>query len=376
MNAPIDIITAIVTVYSCLYVLVAVVIAAGILRFRRQKPPDALPSVSIVVCARNEEQSIRQCIESLIKLDYPTDKTEIILVDDESDDATRAIMEEYSHSISHISVLSTEHEPRDLPGKQRPLNLGIRESHGEIILVTDADCTVQPGWVKGHCAAYGNPGIGIAGGITVVSGAYRTLFARVQGAELVSKLGVAMGFTGLGLPQTVMGNNFSIKRDAYESCGGFSAIIPTIVEDMILMKTVLEKTEYRLGWAGSPGSVVKTKSDATFHDIIHQRQRWMTELKNFSKVGKLSIAVEIMMEMVFFISLVIAYGNHLLPVLAGSAWLFGYCAILIAVPGSRLVDFIFIPGAVVFENAYCFALMFRSITGKTSVRWRGRVYDG
>ena len=205
MNAPIDIITAIVTVYSCLYILVTVVIAAGILRFRRQKPPGVLPCVSIIVCARNEEQSIRQCIESLIKLDYPPDSIEIILVDDESGDATRSIMEDYGRRFSHIRVLSTEHESRDLPGKQRPLNLGIRESHGEIILVTDADCAVQPGWVRGHIAGYRNPKIGITGGITAVSDEYRSLFARIQGAELVSKLGVAMGSAGLGLPQTVMG---------------------------------------------------------------------------------------------------------------------------------------------------------------------------
>ena len=372
----IDSIGAVITVYSCLYVLVALTITAGILRFRRQKTPDVLPSVSIVVCARNEERTIRQCIGSLIRLDYPIDKTEIILVDDESDDATRTIMEEFGRGFSNIRVLSTDQEPRELPGKQRPLNYGIRESHGEIVLVTDADCTVLPGWVKGHCAAYGNPAIGITGGVTTVSEEYRSLFARIQGAELVSKLGIAMGSAGLGLPQTIMGNNVSFRRDAYEKCGGFRAIGSTIVEDMMLMNAVIKRTEYRLGWAGTSGSVVRTRPDSTFRSIIQQRLRWLTELKNFSSFGKLCIAGEIMMEIMFIISLIVAYGNHLLPVLVGSAWLAGYCTIFITVPGSRLVDFFLVPCVIILESMYGYMLMFRIITGNTAVRWRGRVYEG
>ena len=63
-------------------------------------------------------------------LDYPRDRIEVILVDDESTDRTKSIMHEYAARDSMFRALSTAGEPRILPGKTRPLNMGIRESRG------------------------------------------------------------------------------------------------------------------------------------------------------------------------------------------------------------------------------------------------------
>ena len=68
-----------------IYCFFAIVLSFGLLK-KYKKTNGDLPSVSIIVAARNEEASILSCMKSLSELDYPEDKLEIILVDDNSDD--------------------------------------------------------------------------------------------------------------------------------------------------------------------------------------------------------------------------------------------------------------------------------------------------
>ncbi|MCE5250635.1 glycosyltransferase [bacterium] len=359
--------------YSVFYLVVSLVLAAGIMRLRRRKPPGDEPTVSVVVCARNEERVIRRCIDSLVELDYPRDKTEVILVDDESDDSTPAILEEYASRYPFLTVLSTESEPRDLPAKQRPLNLGINHAHGEIVLLTDADCAVKPGWVRAHVAAY-HGSVGISGGITVVSGKHGGLFARIQGCELVTKLAAAMGAAGLGLPVTIMGNNISFRRQAYDASGGFSRIEPNIVEDMALVNAVVGQTGYRLGWAVGGDGVAVTMPEDSFRKFIHQRLRWITGMGNFSMTGKVLMGIEIMMSLVFIASLVFARCNPAIPLIPMLSWFSGYVILLCAVPGSAPSDFVLIPGMLLFQSLYGCVLLWRIVAGNRAVEWKGRIY--
>src|SRR5258706_14073318 len=58
--------------------------------------PSEYPFVSVIIAARNEENNIAACIESLLRVDYPADKLEVLLVNDRSTDKTKEIMQSYS----------------------------------------------------------------------------------------------------------------------------------------------------------------------------------------------------------------------------------------------------------------------------------------
>nr|HMT11670.1 glycosyltransferase [Ignavibacteria bacterium] len=76
-----------------LYLLMHCIMFIGVL-VNTQKSPHSKyePKVSIVICARNEESSIEACILSLLNLNYPKDKLEVLLVNDRSEDRTKEIM--------------------------------------------------------------------------------------------------------------------------------------------------------------------------------------------------------------------------------------------------------------------------------------------
>ena len=90
-------------VYACIYLLVSVIVAIGVKRPKSRELPGELPNVSVIICARNEEKTIRRCLDSILNLDYPRSRLEIILVDDESKDSTLDIFKEYS-GVSEIVV--------------------------------------------------------------------------------------------------------------------------------------------------------------------------------------------------------------------------------------------------------------------------------
>ena len=96
------------------------------------------PLVSIVTISHNEENNIRDCLESLISLDYPNGYYEIIVVDS-SEDRTKEIVSEYGN----VRLIPSTH--KQFSEKR---NIGIRTARYELIAFIDADCIVPPDWLN------------------------------------------------------------------------------------------------------------------------------------------------------------------------------------------------------------------------------------
>jgi Glycosyl transferase family 2 len=115
------------------------------IRFLRDIPPrlpSPEPKVSVVVAARNEERNLRPALESLLRLDYPD--LELILVDDRSEDATGAILDQLAAEHPRLRVLHLRELPPGWLGKNHALWVGSRQAAGELLLFTDADVVLAP----------------------------------------------------------------------------------------------------------------------------------------------------------------------------------------------------------------------------------------
>ncbi|MEO6938932.1 MAG: glycosyltransferase, partial [Candidatus Kapaibacterium sp.] len=98
---------------------------------------NAEPNVTVLVCARDEENNIEHCLASLIKLNYPTDKLQILIVDDKSTDRTPQILEAWQKKMTNLSVLRTGEEIGNLQGKVNALAQGMDAATGEFVMITD-----------------------------------------------------------------------------------------------------------------------------------------------------------------------------------------------------------------------------------------------
>ena len=115
-----------------------------------------LPSASVVVPVRNGARTLDACLASLVRLDYPGELFEILVVDNGSTDGTGRIIERFP-------VRRLE-EPRR--GASRARNAGILASQGAILAFTDADCVVSRAWLRAMVEPFGRPDVGgVAGEI-------------------------------------------------------------------------------------------------------------------------------------------------------------------------------------------------------------------
>ena len=99
-----------------------------------------IPSVTIIVPVYNAEGVLKSCIKSILDLDYPKEKLELIFVDNNSNDKSYKILQKY---ISRIKLLK---EMKQGPAAAR--NKGIKHASHEIIVFTDADSIADKEWLK------------------------------------------------------------------------------------------------------------------------------------------------------------------------------------------------------------------------------------
>ncbi len=123
------------------------------------------PFVSIIIPCYREKDFIAKCLDSLLDNDYPHEKLEILVMDGGSEDGTREIVEEYGKKYPFIFL-------KDNPGRYPPsaLNIGIKNSRGEIIIRCDAHAVYEKGYIRKLTARLtADKSIGNAGGLWINS---------------------------------------------------------------------------------------------------------------------------------------------------------------------------------------------------------------
>jgi len=248
------------------------IIALGLRRANRiRKAPDYEPTVSIIVAARNEEEHIEQCLASLMRLEYPRDKIEIIVVDDRSTDRTPEIIRKFSEQHDSVKTVTAQLERGNLRGKMNAVALGISLSHGEILMFTDADCSVPPGWIHETVQSF-DAETGIVGGFTLLEAT--GVFGGMQALDWIYLFSLASGTAGLRIPLTAIGNNLSVRRSAYDATGGYEVIPFSVTEDYALVQSILQKTNYVLRFPVNPLAAVASKPCRGWRELYRQKQRW------------------------------------------------------------------------------------------------------
>lgn len=233
-----------------------------------------LPFISVIVPGRNEESNIAECINSIASNDYPKDRYEIIAIDDRSTDNTGKILDDLKSNISNLKVLHIRHESekKNLQGKPGALQFGIDNSQGELILMTDADCTASPKWIRAHATFYqNNDNLGLTAAYTDIKGS--RIFDKLQATEWVYMHAMAVGSFGCNMPLSCYGNNVSVRSKDFYNVGGYKKIAFSITEDLALLHAVYNSGK-SVGYASIPESHVRTLPNKNFKEYLKQHHRW------------------------------------------------------------------------------------------------------
>lgn len=252
-----------------------------------------LPKVSVLVAARNEESQIPRLLQSLARLDYPSDLLEILIGDDESEDLTAQIVEKWAAEGQNRKLISIGADQKKLAkntGKANALGILSRYARGEVYFFTDADCEVPENWIKEGINCFDDK-TGIVIGITQVRS--RNLFDKMQEIDWWNTLGIVKAVTDLNLPTTGLGNNMVISKAAYDECGGFEKIPYSLTEDLEISKSI-HKLGYKIRHQVSEDFLVKTKPELGLKALLKQRKRWMSGAMTLSIPWKLLLGLQVL----------------------------------------------------------------------------------
>ena len=261
------------------------------------------PSLTVLICARNERLVLPECLRALIAQTEPAD--EIIVLDDGSTDSMiEWLTAEYglifqSNGSSALGQSSRDPGLRVLckpnTGKADSLNLGWKMARGEIVVTLDADTYVEPGALAAIRDGFvEDPAMGIAGGVLTPvchRTAWAGFFQFFQTFEYARGFLWRLTFMQYNMLLLISGAFAAYRRSVLESAGGFDTT--SWVEDYELTHRV-----YRNAFVSGHAITVKTLSGArgttdapaAINTFLNQRRRWFagfiaTHFKYHDMVG-------------------------------------------------------------------------------------------
>lgn len=284
--------------------------------------------VSVIIAARNEENYINDCIQSILDNVYPQNLIEILIINDHSTDNTALQVNKFKND--NIRLLN---QKDNIYGKKAALNFGVSQAKFPIILSTDADCLVDKKWIQSHVSLYHDQNTKFGTGI-VLPQTDDTILSKFQWFDFAA----TMAITANGIYRKnyflANGANLSYQKETFAQVKGFEHNDNLASgDDVFLANKIANRYPKSIIFLKSKGAIVHTKSEADWSSFFAQRKRWATKSMQ-SGNGKV-IQIQ---SFVFVYSLILVIGLLLATTLYHQFW----PVVILALTIKMLTDFLFL----------------------------------
>jgi len=272
---------------------------------------DELVNISVIIATKNEAHNIDGLLSSIKNLDYPDDFYQVIIVDDNSSDGTSEKLKLRINKFDNISL--EELKKRGLTGKRNALEYGISIAKYSSIVITDADCRPEPGWLKSHSKGFVE-GFNFQFGIAPFE-RNTTFMNKIICFENLRSSILTFSFAGLGLPYSAAARNLGFTKKAFLKIGGYSKTQDTLSGDDDLLLREAIKQKLKIGRITEKGSFVYSKAKETFKDYLNQRARHTQTSFHYLLKQKLALGLWHFLNLFFLFSVVLIALNPLFGIL-------------------------------------------------------------
>jgi glycosyltransferase involved in cell wall biosynthesis len=270
-------------------------------RFSFAKPKTSTPKripISVIVCAKNEEENVKNFIPLLAQQDYPD--FQIVLIDDASSDNTLEIFEEFEKQYSNIKLVKVENNEAFWGNKKFALTLGIKAAKNEYLLFTDADCYPKTThWItemSSHFTQEKN--------IVLGYGAYekikKSFLNKIIRFETLLTATQYFGWAKIGKPYMGVGRNMAYKREEFFRVRGFidHMKIRSGDDDLFINQASNAKNTTT---CYSKESFTYSKPKTSFKEWFAQKRRHVSTAKNYKAFDRTQLSIFYISQLLFFI---------------------------------------------------------------------------
>jgi cellulose synthase/poly-beta-1,6-N-acetylglucosamine synthase-like glycosyltransferase len=278
--------------FFCLITLIQLVYYLWIFRhlafFKpRNREKSQQHPVSVVICARDDAAKLVANLPGSLLQNYPT-TNEVIVVNHNSQDDTRYLLDEFKKTFKGLHIVNLEQEGIGIPGKKYPLSIGIKEAKYEILLLTDSDCVpasefwmqkMQDGYDEGTEVVLGYSPYHKKPGLLNKIIRFETFHSALQ----------YLSYALAGIPYMGVGRNLSYKKELFFRNKGFSAVnhLPGGDDDLFINK-VANKRNTQI--VIDPGAFTLSEPKNNFADWFKQKTRHFSTGKFYQAKHKLLLA--------------------------------------------------------------------------------------
>ncbi len=277
-------ITGLLVLSTLIYTIYTLVITRGLLSHLPHSPRTDHPAVAVVIAARNEEKNLPRLLTDLAAQKY-SGPLDIYIADDRSTDSTWSILVQFSKKHDHVHPLRITTISNRLTPKKNALTECLKQTTAEIILSTDADCSMGENWVS-SAVTHMTEDVGILVGYSQVKG--HTFFQRYQALDFIGIMVANAGIMARGPAWSGSGQNLAYRRSAFTDIGGFSPVADRVSgDDVYLVQTIPARTGLKAKFNFDPDHFVETLPMDSVAGFLNQRIRWSSNSKGLEKTDPL-----------------------------------------------------------------------------------------
>ncbi len=274
--------------FGIAYLVLIALYTWGWFRMKAFRPGDKDPAqfLSVLIAARNEEESIGDCLSSLLAQNYPAGMYEIIVADDRSEDGTAALVEKFirEHPDHFLHLLRPE--PEDGSGKKAAIARAVKKCKGSLIVSTDADCVMGNRWLINIASYYEKHRPKMISG-PVAFQREKNMFSKLQSLEFLSLIASGAGSVAIHSPIMCNGANLVFEKKAYLAVKEDNADENFMSgDDVFLMLKIRNRYgKHAVQFLKSREALVYTMASNSFGAFLKQRLRWVSKSKGYTNLG-------------------------------------------------------------------------------------------
>lgn len=254
--------------------------------------------ISVIVCAKNEEENVTNFIPLLAEQNYPD--FEIVLIDDASSDNTLAIFEEFEKQYPNVRLVKVENNEAFWGNKKYALTLGIKAAKKEYLLFTDADCyPTSKEWLTAMSSQFT-----MQKTIVLGYGKYEKIpnsfLNKIIRFETLLTAIQYFSWAKIGHPYMGVGRNLAYKKETFFNVNGFieHMQIRSGDDDLFINQAANAKNTTI---AYTPESFTLSKPKTTFKDWFTQKRRHVATANYYKPLDKLQLGAFYCSQLLFIL---------------------------------------------------------------------------